>query len=195
MAYIDKEVGSRRLKPDPLIWTIATAAGWVGAARSETGLVALTLPQASVEECVRSLTQLGVQEGCSVVPPEPGHVLAGLAQALNRYFSGEPERLDFPVDWTVFTPFQQRVLQVVQGIRRGELLSYGQVAAQINCPRASRAVGGALGANHILLVVPCHRVIRSDGTLGGFGSGLAWKVRLLTVEGINPGPGGKYRLF
>lgn len=189
LAYIDKKVSLRRLKPNPLIWTIATAAGWVGAARSEAGLVALTLPQAGAEECVRSLTQLGVKEGCSVVPPESGHVLAGLAQALNRYFSGEPERLDFPVDWAVFTPFQQRVLQVVRGIRRGELLSYGQVAAMIDCPRASRAVGGALGANRVSLVVPCHRVIRSDGTLGGFGSGLAWKVRLLAIEGINFGSG------
>ncbi len=194
MIYSNKLVILKKYKPDPLIWMMDTVAGWVGAARSEAGLVALTLPQSSVEECMRHLFWLGVKEGCPVVPPEPGHVLTGLVQALNRFFSGKRVQLYFPVDWSVFTPFQQRVLQAVREIRYGTLLSYGQVAAQINCPRATRAVGGALGANRILLVVPCHRVIRSDGSIGGFGCGLAWKARLLAAEGIQPDPGGKYQL-
>jgi len=194
MPYEFKKVKLKKYRQDPLVWLVATPAGWVGAARSEAGLVALTLPQPSVEECMRYLTWLGVKEGCPVLPPEPGHVLAGLAQALKRYFDGERVQLDFPVDLSLFTPFQQRVLMVVREIRYGTLLSYGQVAAQINCPRATRAVGGALGANRILLVVPCHRVIRGDGSIGGFGSGLAWKVRLLAAEGLQPGSGGKYQL-
>lgn len=195
MAYSNNSLGLKKFKPDPLGWLVDTAAGWVGAAGSEAGLVALTLPQASVEGCMRNLTWLGVKEGRPIVPPEPGHVLAGLAQALKGYFEGERVQFDFPVDWSVFTPFQRRVLQVVRGIPYGALLSYGQVAALIGQPRAARAVGSAVGANRILLVVPCHRVIRSDGALGGFGCGLDWKVRLLAVEGVHSGFAGKYPLL
>jgi len=194
MSKVDKEIKQSKYKPDSLIWLMATPAGWVGAARSEAGLVALTLPQDNVEDCMRQLSWLGVKEGCSVTPPEPGQSLVDLESELNRYFSGEPVQFDFPVDWSVFTLFQQRVLKAVKEIGYGELLSYGQVAALIGCHRAARAVGGAVGANRILLVVPCHRVIRSDGSIGGFGCDLSWKERLLTAEGVQPGTGGRYKL-
>ncbi len=193
MSGADKTASFLDFQPAPLVWTFSTPNGWVGAARSEAGLMALTLPQPSLEECACNLTWLGINNGCPAVPPEPGHILDGLDQALNRYFSGEIVKLDFPVDWSVFTPFQQRVLQVVQGLRYGALLSYGQVAALAGYPRAARAVGGALGANRILLVIPCHRVIRGDGTMGGFGCGLTWKESLLAIEGLHPGCSGRYQ--
>jgi len=194
MPKIDKEIKQNKYQSDSLVWLMATLVGWVGAARSKAGLVALTLPQDSIEDCMRQLYWLGVKERCSVAPPEPGQVLADLEPELNRYFNGKQVQLDFPVDWSVFTPFQQRVLKVVKEIGYGELRSYGQVAALTGCHRAARAVGGAVGANRILLVVPCHRVIRSDGTIGGFGCDLSWKERLLTAEGVKPDLGGRYKL-
>lgn len=69
-------------------------------------------------------------------------------------------------------------------IPRGETRSYAWVARQIGKPRATRAVGAACGANPVPIVVPCHRVIASDGSLGGFGGGLAWKRKLLRLEGV-----------
>ncbi len=176
------------------VWTIPTTSGWVSAARTENGLAALTLPAATEGESLARLEQLGVPKGWRFAPPDPGQPLAGLEAALNRYFNGQREDFAFPVDWSVYTPFQQRVLRVVRAIPYGSLLSYGQVALLAGFPRAARAVGGALGSNRILLVIPCHRVIRGDGTPGGFGAHPEWKVRLLAAEGINAGPGGKYLL-
>lgn len=69
-------------------------------------------------------------------------------------------------------------------IPRGATMSYGEIAAKLNNPRASRAVGGACGANPIPLLVPCHRVLAANGRLGGFSGGLDWKRRLLAIEGI-----------
>jgi O-6-methylguanine DNA methyltransferase len=88
--------------------------------------------------------------------------------------------------------FDRRVLDAVRGLRWGETASYGSIARAVGAPRASRAVGGALGRNPISLVIPCHRVIASDGTLGGYGGGdpgdrakhLARKQALLRREGI-----------
>ena len=83
------------------------------------------------------------------------------------------------------TAFQIRVWEQLRQIRRGEVCSYGEVAAAIGAPKAVRATAGAVGANPIGLIVPCHRVIRSDGTIGGFGWGLGTKRRLLAAEGVH----------
>lgn len=104
---------------------------------------------------------------------------------LKDYFSGRAVKLNFPVDWSYYTDFQKRVLQVVYNIPWGQVVSYGQVAASIGKPRASRAVGGAVGSNRVLLVVPCHRVIAQNGSLGGFGEGLGCKRNLLRLEGVH----------
>lgn len=171
-----------------------TIAGWIGAARSKDGLTALTLPMKNEHDSIHYLTLLGVANNYIFAQPESGHSLCKLEEALDSYFSGKYEDFNFPVDWSAYTPFQQQVLRVVRGISYGSLLSYGQVAALAGYPRAARAVGGALGSNRILLVIPCHRVIRGDGMLGGFGGRPEWKNRLLTTEGVIPGPDGKYHL-
>jgi O-6-methylguanine DNA methyltransferase len=80
-------------------------------------------------------------------------------------------------------PFQRAVLTAIQKIPFGETRSYGWVARAIGKPRASRAVGQALGANPIPIIIPCHRIIASDGSLGGYGGGLPLKRKLLTLEG------------
>jgi O-6-methylguanine DNA methyltransferase len=87
-----------------------------------------------------------------------------------------------PLDLSAGTAFQQAVWQALCRIPYGETRSYAWVAGQIGRPRATRAVGSACGANPIPVIVPCHRVIASDGSLGGFSCGLKWKKRLLALE-------------
>ncbi|MCL2335826.1 MAG: methylated-DNA--[protein]-cysteine S-methyltransferase [Firmicutes bacterium] len=174
-------------------WMFQTSAGWITAACSDAGLSRLTLPEAEQTTCERKLFELA-QAGYVNQPPGPANELYHLAEALNEYFAGRRRTLDFTVDWSVYKPFQRDILKVVMGIPRGKLLTYGQTAALAGYPRAARAAGGALRTNRTPLVIPCHRVVQRDGSPGGFG-GRPWiKVGLLTLEGVEPGPDGRYRL-
>ena len=107
-----------------------------------------------------------------------------LVETLRAYFKGERvEWLDIPTDLTG-TPFQKKVWRTAMAIPYGETRTYGWIARQVGAPGASRAVGNALGRNPVPLIVPCHRVVRSDGSLGGFSAkqGVALKKRLLRLE-------------
>jgi len=86
-------------------------------------------------------------------------------------------------DLGVVSPFTRRVLAAASSIERGQTRTYQWLAAQIGMPRAARAVGNALGANPVPIAIPCHRVVRSDGTLGGYAFGLEMKRTLLAAEG------------
>lgn len=108
---------------------------------------------------------------------------AKLAPQLDAYLSGKPVSFRFRLDPSAGTPFQQKVWRALLKIPRGQTRSYAWVAKQIGQPKAVRAVANACGANPVPVLVPCHRVIASDGTLGGFGGGLAMKRRLLALEG------------
>ena len=105
-----------------------------------------------------------------------------LAHQLQACASGKPVRFTCRLDLSSGTAFQQKVWRVLQTIPRGETRSYAWVARKIGNPSAVRAVGGACGANPIPIIIPCHRVIASDGSLGGFGGGTALKRRLLALE-------------
>jgi methylated-DNA-[protein]-cysteine S-methyltransferase len=100
---------------------------------------------------------------------------------LQEYFSGRRRRFDLPLA-PLGTPFQQSVWRVLQQIPYGTVTSYQWVAAQIDNPRAVRAVGGANARNPLPIVIPCHRVIGRNGQLTGFGGGLAVKERLIALE-------------
>lgn len=120
--------------------------------------------------------------------PQPGWVRdrAPFGQAieqLDSYFSGERRNFDLPLA-AEGTPFQQSVWEALRAIPYGEVRSYGDIARRIRNPKAVRAVGRANGSNPIAVVVPCHRVIGSNGTLTGFGGGLERKARLLELEGL-----------
>ena len=108
-----------------------------------------------------------------------------LAALLARYFAGE--RVSFAsVPLAVQgTDFQRRVWRAMQCIPYGEVCTYAQLAAQVGQPRAVRAVGNAAAANPVVIVIPCHRVIRSDGTIGNYGGGRRRKSRLLALEGYS----------
>lgn len=103
--------------------------------------------------------------------------------ALQSYFARGPRDFDLALDLRATTEFQRKVLQSIRSIPPGQVWSYGQVAERIGVPGAARAVGQALGANPLPIVVPCHRVIASDGSLGGYTGGLQTKEFLLRHEG------------
>jgi len=106
-------------------------------------------------------------------------------QQLDAYFAGDLQQFNVPLDLTVYgTPFQQSVWEKLLTIRFGQTSTYGQHAQQINKPRAVRAVGGAIGRNPISIIVPCHRVIGSNGALTGYDGGLERKKYLLKLEGF-----------
>jgi O-6-methylguanine DNA methyltransferase len=107
---------------------------------------------------------------------------AALAGQLCRYFGGQPVTVRAPLDLSGGTPFQRKVWRALQTIPYGQTRSYAWIARKIGQPNAVRAVGSACGANPIPIIVPCHRVVRSDGGLGGFSAGLGWKKRLLALE-------------
>jgi methylated-DNA-[protein]-cysteine S-methyltransferase len=106
-------------------------------------------------------------------------------QQVGEYLRGEREAFELPVDLSGMTLFQQTVLNEVSKVPRGEVVTYGDLARRIGKPRAARAVGQALGSNPVPIVVPCHRVIASDGSLGGYSGrrGVETKEALLTLEG------------
>jgi O-6-methylguanine DNA methyltransferase len=96
------------------------------------------------------------------------------------------ERVEVPVDLSGATPFQRRVLETVKGIARGEVRPYVWVAREAGSPGASRAVGNVMANNPVPLLVPCHRVVRNDGSTGSYAFGAGEKVRLLRLEGVEP---------
>ena len=106
---------------------------------------------------------------------------------IEAYCQGRLSTFTVPVDLRGVTEFTGRVLRAARRIPFGNLLSYGDVASRIGSPRASRAVGGALGRNPVPIIVPCHRVIARGGQLGGFTGGLETKRALLQIEGHVPG--------
>jgi methylated-DNA-[protein]-cysteine S-methyltransferase len=102
---------------------------------------------------------------------------------LDEYFAGKRTHFDIPVDWRLHDGFGRRVLRATARIPYGKLLTYGEVAAKAGSPRGHRAAGNALGSNRIPIVVPCHRVVRTGGKIGGYTGGLERKEYLLELEG------------
>jgi methylated-DNA-[protein]-cysteine S-methyltransferase len=105
---------------------------------------------------------------------------------LDEYFNGERREFTVPLDRSHIGPFCTRVLERTASIPYGEVLAYSEVALEVGAPRAARAVGNALGANPIPVIIPCHRVVRTGGALGGYGGGLERKRLLLELEGALP---------
>lgn len=110
-------------------------------------------------------------------------ILCAAAAQLADYFSGRSERFDVPLDLHG-TPFQLGVWKALLGIGQGHTRSYGDIARQLGSPKAVRAVGSAVGKNPVSVIVPCHRVLGTDGTLTGYAGGVDRKRALLTLEGV-----------
>ena len=147
-------------------------------AASDLGLVALEWASAQPEFDAR-LTRLKR-------PIQPDQTkIAPYAKELREYLNGKRSAFTLPIDWTSFTPFQREALQAVFRIRYGETRTYIDIAREINRPNAYRAVGAANAMNPMPIVVPCHRLIGTDGKLHGYGGGdgLPTKAWLLKMEG------------
>jgi methylated-DNA-[protein]-cysteine S-methyltransferase len=116
---------------------------------------------------------------------DPDHpvLLAAIAQ-LADYFAGRRTTFELPLDLQAGTPFQQSVWAALQAIPRGGTTSYGELARQLGRPQAARAIGAAVGRNPVSIVVPCHRVVGTGGSLTGYAGGLERKTALLRLEGV-----------
>jgi len=147
-------------------------------AATRRGLVRVAFPEEdldfTLERLARRISPRIIE---SAAPLEP------VRRELEEYFGGRRRRFELPLDWTLVGPFGRRVLRVACEIPYGDVLSYREVAADAGSPRGSRAAGNALGANPIPIVVPCHRVLRTGGALGGYGGGIERKRWLLELEG------------
>lgn len=151
---------------------------WIGYVYSEEGLSRLTLPQGSRQE---ALDELG-EDVLSASGADDD--IEALTAFMETYFDGgQADAAAFTLDLDGYTEFQTQVLERVRAIPRGEVLTYGQVAADVGRPGAARAVGATMAANPVCVIIPCHRVIAGDGGLGGFGGGLPLKRRMLEMEG------------
>jgi methylated-DNA-[protein]-cysteine S-methyltransferase len=147
-------------------------------ATTSRGLVRVGLPAEEPDELLEDLA--------ARISPRVLEAPARLEQVrreLDSYFSGGLTEFDLPLDWRLSHDFRRRVLRAIDRIPYGRTRSYTEVAASAGNPRAVRAAGSACGANPIPIVVPCHRVLRSGGALGGYGGGLPMKRALLELEG------------
>ncbi len=148
-------------------------------ASTPRGLVRVGLPNQDTEELLVDLS-----ERVSPRVLESHTALDPVRRELDLYFEGRLDRFDLPLDWRLSEGFRLRVLHAIARIPYGETRSYTEMATSAGNERAVRAAGTACGRNPIPLVVPCHRVLRSGGALGGYGGGLPMKRALLELEGI-----------
>ena len=150
-------------------------------ASTEKGICSLALSQ-DEDEFVQSLSKKFAAE-----PIRDDTKFRRVREMLDSYFEGKPVEFEAPFDLRG-TDFQRSVWTEIHKIGYGKTRSYGSIAKAVGRPKASRAVGNAVGSNPVPLIIPCHRVIHSDGTLGGFGGGLPLKKRLLKLERVSPLP-------
>lgn len=111
-------------------------------------------------------------------------VLLNVIAQLDEYFQGVRTQFDIPLDVSFGTPFEQLVWRALQQIPYGQTISYATLASNIGKPTAFRAVANANGKNPISIIIPCHRVIASDGRLGGYTGGVDIKKQLLNLENV-----------
>jgi methylated-DNA-[protein]-cysteine S-methyltransferase len=148
-------------------------------ARTPQGLVRVGLPNQDADEL---LIDLATRVSPRVL--EAPAQLDDARRELDLYFEGRLTEFDLPLDWQLSRDFRRRVLRAIARIPYGQTRSYTQMATSAGNERAVRAAGTACGTNPIPLVVPCHRVLRSGGALGGYGGGLPMKEELLRLEGV-----------
>ncbi|MGY4960765.1 methylated-DNA--[protein]-cysteine S-methyltransferase [Streptomyces sp. 900105245] len=138
---------------------------------------------------VRALERLAARLGGEPVEDPDSPLLAEAIRQLRAYFAGDLLDFDLPLDWSLISGFNRQVLrELASGVPYGAVVGYGDLAGRVGQPGGAQAVGAAMGANPLPLVVPCHRVVESDGGIGGFGGGLETKRKLLALEGVLPEP-------
>jgi methylated-DNA-[protein]-cysteine S-methyltransferase len=182
-----------------VVAVLATPVGPLHAAATSEGIAGLELRTTNEAFAV----SVGARTRRPILPADEPSApaaarahLAGLERELAEHLAGTRDAFDLPLVLEGVGDWDRRVLEGVRTIPRGATASYGEVARRIGSPGAARAVGGAVGRNPIGLLIPCHRVIAGDGTLGGYGGSwfgsreelLGLKERLLALEGVVPPP-------
>jgi O-6-methylguanine DNA methyltransferase len=153
--------------------------GWMGISETTKGIDAVVLPKAS-RQAVLSELRLSDAELLE------GRMSSRLREAqmqLIDYLAGVRRSFDLPLDLSQGTSFQQKVWRTLRQVSYGRLRSYRWVADRVGGRQYARAVGNAVGANPMPIVIPCHRIVAQDASLGGFSGGLSMKRKLLTLEG------------
>jgi len=161
--------------------TFRVPGGWSAAARSRNGICAFVL-RAETREAAES----EIRKRCPGARASPAGFRT-LAAAVRRYYHGWRTSFDdLRLDLSAGTPFQQRVWTLARRIPYGQVRSYNWIGMEIGRPHAARAVGNAVGANPVPLIIPCHRVLSADGALGGFSApgGPDVKARMLQLERV-----------
>ena len=173
----------------------AAAAGDAGLVDVAYGMVESPLGDLTVAVTPRGLVRIAYPgRGLDVVLGELARVVSPrvleaparldvVRRQLEDYFEGRRRVFELPIDWSLEHGFTARVLRATARIPAGQVASYREVAAAAGNERAVRAAGNALGSNHIPIVVPCHRVVRTGGALGGYTGGIERKEFLLRLEG------------
>jgi O-6-methylguanine DNA methyltransferase len=175
--------------------------GWCAAARGGERVCAFVLPVPSAEIAREEILALTARPSrpSAAAPRRAAAEFRRLAEAVAQYFEGRAVRLDeFPVDLSSGTSFQQRIWSVVQRIPYGQIRTYRWIGMETGRPEATRAIGRAVGANPIPLLIPCHRVVGSDGSLVGFSAtgGIGLKLKMLHLERVRLSRiGGRWRVM
>jgi O-6-methylguanine DNA methyltransferase len=151
----------------------------MGIAESAKGINLVVLPKASRRAVLTELGSLSPELLNGLSSPR----LREAQKQLVGYLAGTRRSFDLPLDLSRGTSFQQKVWQILRGISYGRLRSYQWVAAHVGGKQYARAVGNAVGVNPLPIVIPCHRIVAQDMSLGGFSCGLPTKRKLLTLEG------------
>ncbi|TDC26824.1 methylated-DNA--[protein]-cysteine S-methyltransferase [Streptomyces sp. 8K308] len=174
-------------------WSVReTPIGPLLLAATERGLVLVAF-HADARVTRRALARLEGALGRRPVPagedPAAGPLLAGAWAELDEYFAGRLRSFDTALDWSLAPGFTGQVLrELAASVPFGGVVGYGELAERLGDPGAARAVGAAMGANPLPVIVPCHRVLAADGGIGGFGGGRETKRALLALEGVLPAP-------
>jgi methylated-DNA-[protein]-cysteine S-methyltransferase len=160
-------------------YLVETKLGWIGLVISPRGLRATTLPRPRRVDALREVAELGAAE------PAAEADAGDIARLVKALAEGKPAAPDGVIDWDGAGGFRRAVMEEALRIPRGETRTYGWLAERVGRPRAARAVGRVMATNPLPIVVPCHRVIGSDGSLRGYGAGLPMKEALLRAEGAH----------
>ncbi len=172
-----------------VVWTVVgTDIGPLLLAATRDGLVNVVF-HATDDARDRALERLAARLGTEPVEAPGSPLLAEAIRQVQAYFAGGIRDFDLPLDWSLISGFNRQVLrELASGVPYGSVVGYGDLAGRVGQPGAAQAVGMAMGANPLPVVVPCHRVVESDGGIGGFGGGVETKRRLLALEGVLPEP-------
>lgn len=155
--------------------SVRTALGNFRLAATNRGLVAIGFPNQHFPQ-----VQLSKQKQ---PPPRVKRILKQAKLFLRDFFCGKTtDGTRIQIDWRFFSDFDRKICRTLQKVSKNQFLTYSELAQRAQVPKAARAVASAMGRNPIPILIPCHRVIRKDQTLGGYSAGLRWKRLLLDLE-------------